>query len=323
MGAWPQTPFLSLRTARKYGVNCVRFTLPVQDASEVAVLKAHGADELYCGYLDSAWRQLYGGDATISRRQGRANIASPEALAELVQEARLRCVPVHLALNARVTGEQLPRLVRIAERWAALGGDGIILQDPELLRRLKDLKPLIFTASLLAVTVNCCGAAFWQALGADRIVLPRFLSFSDMEAVHRAAPGITCEAMVMGDRCPFVDGFCRSVHAESFAPASPGEIPTAQMETCHTSGCAYHLCQDYFEPAADPCAACSLPQMEAAGVAIGKLGGRGLPLEIRLRWLDFLRFALACESPSRIAGRYQEVFGHGCACYYPGEVNAP
>ena len=63
--------------------------------------------------------------------------------------------------------------------------------------------------------------------------------------------------------------------------------------------------------------------MEAAGVAIGKLGGRGLPLEIRLRWLDFLRFALACYSPSRIAGRYREVFGHGCACYYPGEVIAP
>ena len=74
------------------------------------LLKAHGADELYCGYMDGAWRQLYGGDATISRRQGRANIASPEALAELVPSG-LDALYTYL-LFYRSTAELSPSLAQ-------------------------------------------------------------------------------------------------------------------------------------------------------------------------------------------------------------------
>ncbi|MBR6185872.1 MAG: U32 family peptidase [Clostridia bacterium] len=296
----------------------MRFTVPLQDAGEVAVLKNHGADELYCGYLDDTLRALYGGDATLSRRQGQANVSSPEALKALALEARRAGIPVHLALNARVTAEQMPHLIRIANMWADFGGDGVILQDPELLRRLRAIPTLQFTVSLLAVTVNQSGAAFWRSLGADRIVLPRFLSPGDIRAITAAVPQLTYEAMVMGDQCLFVDGFCRSVHAENFAPAAPGETPSRVVCTYHTSGNAYHLCRDYAEPRPDPCAACLLSELADSGVSIGKLGGRGMPLEMRLRWLDFLREALRSPSPAR----YRESFGHDCNCYYPGREDA-
>ena len=298
-------------------MNSVRFTLPVLSADEVPVLKAHGADELYCGYQDEAWRRKFGGDAVISRRQGAANLETPEALYRLSAEAKRHGLPVDLALNARVTGETLPDLKRIARFWAEIGGSGIILQDPGLLSALRELKNLRFTVSLLAVTVNRHGAAFWRSLGADRIVLPRFLRPEEMGAIAKAEPGPEYEAMVMGDLCPFMDGFCRSVHARGGIPAGEGELPVRAEKTWNTSGRAHHLCLEYQSPVPDPCAACRLEELSARGVAVGKVGGRGLPLETRLRWLDFLVRARSGAGEEHIRERYPEVFGHGCRCYYP------
>ena len=295
----------------------MRFTLPVLDACEVSELKKHGADELYCGVMDRAWREKYGGDASISRRQGAANLSSLRSLKELAEEAKQQQLPVHLTLNARVTGDQIPDLVQIAEDWAGMGGDGIIVQDPGLLLRLREIRPMTLTVSLLAVTVNRYGAAFWRDLGADRIVFPRFLRFAEMRRIAKAVPELCYEAMVMGDLCPFADGYCRSVHAESCVPAEPGKNSAGERETWHPSGCAYHLCREYGEPAEDPCAACMLAEMERCGVGIGKIGGRGLPLEIRLKWLDFLKGA--GEGGSALPVRYREVFGHPCRCYYGRE----
>ena len=178
----------------------------------------------------------------------------------------------HLTLNGRVSAPQLPELLRIAELWAQLGGRGVILRDPGLLMLLRERFDFFCTVSLLTVTVNPEGAAFWRDLGAQRLVLPRFLCPEEMAAVTAGAPELEYEAMVMGDRCPFVDGFCRSVHAESFAPAPPDLPVVGIRETCNPSGNAFHLCSDFCAPAQDPCAACRLGELERSGIAIGKLG---------------------------------------------------
>ncbi len=179
---------------------------------------------------------------------------------------------------------------------------------------------MLFTASLLTVTVNSRGAAFWKRLGADRIVLPRFLTLPEMKAIAHSAPGVDFEAMVMGDLCPFADGFCRSVHAETHAPAGRDAVPAAVMETCNPSGQAYHLCMEYGPPVPDPCAACRLGELAESGISIGKIGGRGLPADIRLRWLDLMCLARSSGDGADLPRHYRELFGHSCRCYYPREV---
>lgn len=291
----------------------------MHDASEVFFLASHGADELYCGYLNETWRAKYGGDASISRRQGEANLSSAEAMKNLCSEAGKFGIPVHLALNGRMTEKQIPDLISIAEYWAEIGGSGIILQDPVLLKQIRPIRSLICTVSLLAVTVNRYAASFWLELGADRIVLPRFLKIQEMREITEVVPEITYEAMVIGDQCPFIDGYCRSVHAESHSPAEPEEDAAEARKSYNPSGCAYHLCMDYGNIPQDPCAACRLKEMEKSGIAIGKAGGRGLPLEIRLRWLDHLQKGRKSDQNDQLPLQYREKFGHECNCYYPRE----
>ena len=74
---------------------------------------------------------------------------------------------------------------------------------------------------------------------------------------------------------------------------------------------------EYGLPAPDPCAACRLKDLGESGVAVGKVGGRGLPLEVRLRWLDHLRLARSEACGTDLPRRYRETFGHECRCYYP------
>ena len=294
----------------------MRFAVPVNDAAEIPALAAAGADELYCGYQDAEWQARYGSHDSASRRQGRANLSAPEDLRAVADAARTYGLPVHLTLNGRVSAPQLPDLLRIAALWADCGGQGVILRDPGLLMLLRERFDFRYTASLLTVTVNPEGAAFWRDLGVQRLVLPRFLCPEEIAAVTAGAPELEYEAMVMGDRCPFVDGFCRSVHAVGYEPAPPGAEATAVRETCNPTGGAFHLCMDYCVPVPDPCAACRLDALERSGVSVGKLGGRGLPLELRLRWLTFLRAAEALGDPEERQKLYRQTFQHECNCYF-------
>ena len=294
----------------------MRFAVPVNDASEVPALAEAGADELYCGYQDAEWQARYGSHDSASRRQGRANLSDPGALRAVAENARRYGLPVHLALNGRVSEGQIPELLRIAALWADCGGEGLILRDPGLLMLLRERFVFRYTVSLLAVTVNPEGAAFWRDLGARRLVLPRFLHPEEIAVITAGAPELEYEAMVMGDRCPFVDGFCRSVHAEGYLPAPQDAEATAVRETCNPAGEAFHLCMDYCAPTPDPCAACRLGELERGGVSVGKLGGRGLPLETRLRWLAFLRSAEELDDPEARRRLYQDSFQHPCRCYF-------
>ena len=293
----------------------MRFAVPVNDAAEIPALAEAGAGEFYCGYQDARWQSLFGSHDSASRRQGRANLADPDALRAVVAGARARGLPVSLTLNGRVTERQLPELARIAALWADCGGEGIILRDPGLLLMLRAQFDFHYTVSLLTVTVNADGAAFWRDLGAQRLVLPRFLRPAQIAAITAAVPDMEYEAMVMGDLCPFIDGFCRSVHAESFVSAPPRAQESSVRKSCNPSGSAFHLCEDYCAPALDPCAACRLGEMERIGVAVGKLGGRGTPPERRLQWLRFLRKAEMLDDPTACQLLYQRSFHHGCSCY--------
>ena len=82
------------------------------------------------------------------------------------------------------------------------------------------------------------------------------------------------------------------------------------------------MCADYCAPAPDPCAACRLGELERAGAAVGKLGGRGTPLEQRLRWLGFLRASEELDDPAEKQRLYRRTFHHGCSCYLDGEGGA-
>ena len=295
----------------------MRFAAPLSAPDELLPLREAGADEIYFGLLEDAWRARFGGHDSVSRRQGAANLRTRDELKRLALLCRETETPAYLALNGRCTPDMTPYLLELCGVWSDLGGTGVILRDLALASALKERKlPLKVTASLLSVTVNADGVRFLRAFGVSRVVLPRFLTPEEMVRIASACPETEFEVMLFGDRCPMIDGFCRGYHGETFVPAPAGTEPLRDMACFDPSGCSGHLCAGIpREP--DPCAACLMPFFDAAGITVGKLGGRGTPPEDRLRALRFLRAARNGEDvPDRL---YRTAFGHACSCYYPGK----
>lgn len=122
--------------------------------------------------------------------------------------------------------------------------------------------------------------------------------------------------MVIGDQCAFIDGLCRCYHGVAYADGAgtPAHTLHSFDTTSGPHGC--HMLLGDADPGV-PCAACRLAELEALGVGIGKMGGRGTPLSERIGRLSFLRQAQALGTPQDIRALYAQRFGTPCRCYYP------
>jgi len=299
----------------------MRYALPVTASDELEPLFQAGADEFYCGYQDRAWESRYGTHDSLTRRQGAANIEEAGELQRVLRTAKRLRTPVWLAVNGRYTSEQWDSVLLVCDLWSREGGDGLIVRDPVLLQRLSALPAYPRLAvSLLAVCLNRKAVEFWVGLGADRIVLPRSVPIREMEQLTRAFPDCEFEAMVMADRCLFVDGLCRCIHGSTYPERSEAAESPEVIRSFDVSGQAHHLCLDCYDAVGDGCAACRLESLTQAGIAVGKFGGRGTPLEYRLRLLSFLRQAAAEPDAAKRAALHRHILGE-CRCYY-GEGEA-
>lgn len=296
----------------------MRYSVPVNAASEVATLAAAGASELYCGYMDSWWTRRYGDHDSASRRQGSANIRTPNELKATIEASQRANIPIHLALNTRYTEPMLDYLEELCSCFERWGGTGVILSDLGLTWRLRNRPSLVKTLSILAVAQNTATIRAYASLGITRIVLPRFMEPSMAASLLTKVPDIEATSMAFFDKCPWVDGYCRHRHGVSYPKreAKKDEVapPLLTFDTTYkTHACLGNAC-DYLVP--HPCAACQIDAFEDAGVHTAKLGGRGRPLEERLRALRFLQDAHKLESDGERRALYRRTFGHGCSCYY-------
>ena len=297
----------------------MRYAVPVNAAEEVAALAAAGAGELYVGYQDRWWVERYGDHDSMSRRQGRANLSTRGELAEVVDAAHTRGLLIWLALNSRYTEPQLDHLTELCEGFERMGGTGVIASDLGLLWRLSEGFGLARCLSILAVAQNAATLAAYARLGVSRVVLPRFMEPKEAKALLSQSPGMEGEFMAFFDKCPWVDGYCRRRHGVTYldreVPAGGDDAPELYTfdTTYRSHACLGRACT-YLEPY--PCAACHLSAFDEAGAHVAKLGGRGRPLDERLRALRFLHEAEAMGSDAERERLFHTTFGCACTCYY-------
>jgi collagenase-like PrtC family protease len=278
-----------------------------------------GASELYCGLLEPWWQERYGNHDSVSRRQGAANLASRDELAHVVEQAAQRKVPVYLTVNVRYTEPQLDYLVGLCTAFEKMGGTGLQISDIGLLNRLKGTTSLRLCLSLLAVADNIPTIdAFHSLLGISRVVLPRFITPREAAALLAPFPSLEAEVMAFFDKCPFVDGYCRNYHGVAYptwtGEDTQGPPPLYTFDTTFVTHSCLGTKQHYLQ--SHPCAACTLPRFEKAGVGFSKIGGRGRPLASRISALRFLKQAASLPDNAGRALLYKQSFDQHCQCYY-------
>ncbi|MCL2813438.1 MAG: U32 family peptidase [Oscillospiraceae bacterium] len=304
----------------------MNLAVPLTAAGEAWILHNAGASEFYCGLQTSAWENMFGNHDSVSRRQGRANIATKAELEKIAAEVKNLSAPFFLTLNGYYTEEQLPYILEMEEFFEEIGGTGVMVCDLGLLVELKKRNSkLVRGLSLIAAAGSVSAVCFYQELGVTRIVFPRFLSVAQMKALKDSFSGIQWEAIVWLDKCRFIDGFCRFIHSVGYISDNTCE-EKSEKDDCikiiysHDTDYMLPACFELFgHPSKTPaCAACSLADMSNAGVNVFKMGGRGRSLETRLAGVQFLTSAIGGDNRNK-KNLYRDFFGEDCTsenCYY-------
>ena len=229
-------------------------------------------------------------------------------------------------------------LAEFGRQLLGMGASGLIVADLELLLALVDAgQAAKIHVSSLATCTNPGAAAFFRDLGVSRIIIPRHLTLSEIEAI--LVPGPEFEVFLLNDGCVFEEGLCATTHAAGAFCLGDGEgtegISPATIEryafwkwTLNHCGCrtnnGYPL---------GPCGLCAIPRLLRAGIASFKVVGReaSLPRKeaaVRLAALA-LRIARTGAGPRVIREEVVNLRGlpEMCEerhlCYYPDVWESP
>lgn len=156
---------------------------------------SNGADAIYLG-LDKFNARAYANNFTI------------ENLKELLKFAHLRNVKIYVTMNTIVYDYELEEVYKTIDELAAIGVDGIIVQDLAILNYITShYKSLHAHASTQMGIDDLDGATLAKEMGINRVVFARETNLETLKNIKEQL-GIEIEAFVHGALCVSYSGNC-------------------------------------------------------------------------------------------------------------------
>lgn len=181
---------------------------PAGSLEKAKVALMYGADAVYFGAED------------VSLRSESASFSASE-VDDLVGFAHASGKRVYAAVNGLPRNKDLTIYQDRIDRLADAGVDALILASPALIEwtHARHLTPI--HGSTQHGAANSVQIDWLRSLGASRVVLPRELSLSDIERLHRAV-STDLEVFIHGGLCSAVSGRCGLSHYLSDRDANRG-----------------------------------------------------------------------------------------------------
>ena len=170
---------------------------PAGDMERLHMAVLYGADAVYLAGTSFGMRSFAGN-------------FSPEELPQSVEFAHSHGVKVHVTVNTMPRNEEAERLPAYLEQLNEAGVDALILADLGAFTMAGRYAPRcqrhISTQQSIA---NYACAQAWFDLGAQRVVLARELSLSEIQEIRRRVdPKLELETFAHGAMCVSYSGRC-------------------------------------------------------------------------------------------------------------------
>ena len=169
--------------------------MPAGNLRKLKMAVLYGADAVYLGTPDLSLR-------TKSQ-------FSLEEVVEGVEFCHAHGKRAYLTLNLFSHNKDVPKLEEYIDTVRKVNPDGLIIADPGVLQFVKDRAPdLPLHISTQANVSSWLSVKFWQAQGAELVVLAREVSFAELTEIREKCPDIKLEAFVHGAMCMTYSGRC-------------------------------------------------------------------------------------------------------------------
>ena len=174
----------------------VELLAPAGDEEKLRAALHFGADAVYLA-LDRY------GLRTASRN------FSFDSLAEALAYAHERNAKVYVTMNILAHEEDFDGLSETVKRLEKMGVDAVIVSDPGVFQVVRNETALPIHISTQASLMNAKAIQFWGDQGAERVVLARELSLSEMRAIRNTIDSeLSLECFVHGAMCISISGRC-------------------------------------------------------------------------------------------------------------------
>ena len=169
---------------------------PAGNFEKLKVAFRFGADAAYLGGKDFSLRSF-------------ADNFSAEELRAAVEYAHARGKKVYVTANIFAKNADFAALADYFRYLQEIGAGAALVTDVGAFSLARQVAPkLPLHVSTQANTTNKYAAKFWQKQGAERVVLARELSLSEIAEIHEYCPGLELEAFVHGAMCVSYSGRC-------------------------------------------------------------------------------------------------------------------
>ena len=150
---------------------------------------------------------VYIGGVSFSARKNAKNFSNEE-IVKAIDLCHLYRVKLYVAVNILIKEKEFLPAIEYVRFLTEAGVDGIIIQDLGLLRRTREMSDKVrINVSTQATVCSSDGVNTFRKLGADRVVLARELSFSEIKSI-REKTDAELEMFVHGALCMSWSGQC-------------------------------------------------------------------------------------------------------------------
>ncbi len=174
----------------------IELLAPAGDLSRLKIAIDYGADAVYLGGIK------------FGLRKGATNFTKEE-MVEGIEYAHKFGKKVYVTLNIIPHDEDLVGLDEYIKFLSASKVDGVIVSDPGILMKVKELSDMEIHISTQGSVTNAPTANFWYQMGARRIVLARELDLNEIKNIRQNIPDdMVLEAFCHGAMCMSYSGRC-------------------------------------------------------------------------------------------------------------------
>jgi collagenase-like PrtC family protease len=228
-----------------------------------------------------------------------------------------------------------PWLEDLVKKIADAGVHSVVVSHLGILEVVRSTAPkLAVHISSLAGATNLGALRFFSQAGADRVILPRSMTASEVIELTKQAPrGLEIEAFILGGGCAFAEHSCNLPHFLSGNGQSVSHLGPDALYTClpHRPGCkSPALVKTHsgktrvmsLHPGPGACGICYGPAFLKAGVVSLKATGRAANPADLLRLAALTENALAELTPDETettADFIQKCVRNRAECLYQKE----